>query len=132
LEGTFYSSVNTTIPDAEKAVLGAFSRQGFGLVSRIDMGETLRAKVGLDIPGYLILGMCNPKLASQAVTVEPHIGVMLPCNVLLRETASGVEILAQDPRALMALSKDRLLDAPATEAAERIEAAMAEISAFFA
>ena len=62
----------------------------------------MKKKIDKDMPGYLILGACNPEMAWQAIGMEPKVGAMLPCNVILRETADGVEVSAVDPQASMA------------------------------
>ena len=94
IEATFLEAVTRT-----KSALGA---QGFGVLSEIDVAATLKAKIGADMPPYLILGACNPQFAYRALSAEPKIGAMLPCNVIIREEAPGrVEVAAIDPVASM-------------------------------
>ena len=94
IEATFLEAVTRT-----KSALGA---QGFGVLSEIDVAATLKAKIGADMPPYLILGACNPQFAYRALSAEPEIGAMLPCNVIIREEAPGrVEVAAIDPVASM-------------------------------
>ena len=81
-----------------RAALGA---KGFGVLTQIDVAATMKAKLGEDMPGYLILGACNPGMAFAAIGIEPRVGAMLPCNVILREIKGGVEISAIDPVASM-------------------------------
>lgn len=100
-----------TIDEAEARVRKALEAQGFGVLTEIDVQATMKKKLGEDMPGYRILGSCNPRMAHQAIGLEPRIGAMLPCNVILREVDGGTEINAVDPVALMAaVENDRLHD----------------------
>ena len=74
---------------------------GFGILTEIDVKATLKKKLDVDMPSYRILGACNPKMAHQAIGLEPRLGAMLPCNVILREIEGGVEVSAIDPVASM-------------------------------
>ena len=99
-------AITRLIPDADLATVEARTRaalatQGFGVLTEIDVRATMKAKLGLDMPGYRILGACNPKMAWQAIGIEPRVGAMLPCNVILRETEGGIEVSAIDPVASM-------------------------------
>jgi len=80
----------------------ALADAGFGVLTEIDVKATMKKKIDKDMAGYLILGACNPNMAWQAIGLEPKVGAMLPCNVILRETANGVEVSAVDPQASMA------------------------------
>ncbi|RYD41371.1 MAG: DUF302 domain-containing protein [Verrucomicrobiaceae bacterium] len=90
-----------------KEILGA---NGFGVLTEIDVQKTMKAKLDADMPGYVILGACNPKLAFEALKLEPRVGAMLPCNVIVREQENGtVEVSAIDPVASMqAIDNDQL------------------------
>lgn len=99
-----------SIADAEDRVRSALSEAGFGVLTEIDVQATMKKKLGEDMQGYRILGACNPKMAHQALQLEPRVGAMLPCNVILREIDSGVEISAIDPVASMqAIENSELL-----------------------
>lgn len=99
-----------SIAEAEDRVRSALSEAGFGVLTEIDVQATMRKKLGEDMQGYRILGACNPKMAHQALQLEPRVGAMLPCNVILREVDSGVEISAIDPVASMqAIENSELL-----------------------
>ena len=99
----------------------ALAENGFGIISRIDIRETLKNKIGVDFRPYTILGACNPKLAHQALELEDKVGTMLPCNVVVQQTADGrVEVAAIDPVASMqAIENPALLNA-AAEVRERL------------
>jgi uncharacterized protein (DUF302 family) len=99
-------TINRLIIDAEfEAVDGrtraALAAQGFGVLTEIDVKATMKKKLAVDMPPYRILGACNPKMAHQAIGIEPRVGAMLPCNVILREVDGGVEVSAIDPVASM-------------------------------
>ena len=79
----------------------ALADHGFGVLTEIDVAATMKKKLDVDMPAYRILGACNPKMAHQAIGMEPRVGAMLPCNVILREVAGGIEVSAIDPVASM-------------------------------
>ena len=97
----------------------ALKREGFGIITEIDVKQTLKAKIGIDFRNYRILGACNPKLAHEALQLEDKIGTMLPCNVVIQELGGNqTEIAAIDPVASMqAVDNPRL-----KEAALRVQA----------
>lgn len=109
----------TTFPAAIERVTAALQQEGFGILTTIDVAATLRNKLGVDMPPYVILGACNPALAHQALTLEPPIGLLLPCNVVVRQTADG-EVAASiaDPRAMFAMV-DNARMTPIVEDVER-------------
>ncbi|MBL4597825.1 MAG: DUF302 domain-containing protein [Rhizobiaceae bacterium] len=90
----------------------ALTGQGFGVLTEIDVKQTLKKKIDADINDYLILGACSPKMAHEAIKIEPRIGAMLPCNVIIRSLDDGqVEVSAIDPQASMqAVENDKLQD----------------------
>ena len=91
----------TTMDAAEDRVRAALTEAGFGVLTEIDVKATMKKKLDEDMAGYKILGACNPKMAHQALGMEPRVGAMLPCNVILREVDGGVEVSAIDPAASM-------------------------------
>lgn len=100
----------TTMQDAEARIRNSLQEQGFGVLTEIDVKATLEQKIGAVIDGYRILGACSPRHAHRAITAEPHIGVMLPCNVILRDLPEGTEVTAIDPVASMsAVDNDELM-----------------------
>lgn len=125
-------TINRLIPDADLDAIDARTRaalaaQGFGVLTEIDVTATMKAKLDRDMPGYRILGACNPKLAWQAIGVEPRVGAMLPCNVILRETDAGIEISAVDPVASMQAIANPVLQAVAGEARALLAKAVAAV-----
>lgn len=104
MEGKYYTAVivDTDFETTIENVKIALKEQGFGVVSEIDMQEKLKKGTGKDVPKYTILGACNPNGAYQALQIEEHVGVMLPCNVIVRETSTGeVEVAAINPQKTM-------------------------------
>jgi len=98
-----------TIDEIDARTREALAGQGFGVLTEINVKSTLKARIDVDVPGYLILGACNPKMAHEAMGLEPRVGAMLPCNVILREIEGGVEVSAIDPVASMqAIDNDEL------------------------
>ena len=96
--------------DALVRVTDELKKEGFGVLTEIDVKETLKKKLNVDFRRYKILGACNPPFAYQALQAEEHIGLMLPCNIIVQEKNEGVEIAAIDPLASMAgVKNDRLL-----------------------
>ena len=95
----YEESVVLTVPfdEAVASTKEALAEQGFGTLTEIDLQATLSQKVGKEMDRYVILGACNPQLASRALDAEPQIGVLLPCNVVVRETELGVTVEALDP-----------------------------------
>jgi uncharacterized protein (DUF302 family) len=88
--------------DAVARTTEALKREGFGIITQIDVKETLKSKIGVDFPAYQILGACNPTLAYEALKLENKVGTMLPCNVVVQEIAQDrTEIAAIDPVASM-------------------------------
>jgi uncharacterized protein (DUF302 family) len=98
----FAKIIEATFSEAVVRTKAALSAHGFGVLSEIDVAATLKAKLDADMAPYLILGACNPEYAHRALLLEPKIGTMLPCNVIVRQEATGrVEIAAVDPVASM-------------------------------
>ena len=112
-------------------VTQALQEQGFGLLTEIDMQQTLKDKIGVDLERYEILGACNPQLAHQALTVDRTIGLLLPCNVVLRETGDEVEVSILDAEKLFELvgeSNQAALAGVAVEAKKRLEGVISDLS----
>ena len=90
-----------TFDDIDARTRAALANHGFGVLTEIDVKATMKKKLDVEMPAYRILGACNPKMAHQAIGIEPRVGAMLPCNVILREVEGGVEVSAVDPVASM-------------------------------
>ncbi|MFN6924997.1 MAG: DUF302 domain-containing protein [Tabrizicola sp.] len=98
-----------SLDDVDARTRKALADHGFGVLTEIDVAATMKKKLDVEMPAYRILGACNPKMAHQAIGLEPRVGAMLPCNVILREVQGGVEVSAVDPVASMqAIGNDRL------------------------
>jgi len=107
----------------------AFKAQGFGTLTEIDVKATLADKIGKDIEPYMILGACNPELAARALDVDRRIGLLLPCNVVVRGDGEGRTIVdALDPQVIAEVPGDPALGPVADEAGTRIRAALAELA----
>lgn len=111
-------------------VKDALKGEGFGVLTEIDVQQTLRAKLGTDMPAYSILGACNPPLAHRALTAEPEIGLLLPCNVLVRAEGDETRVDIANPEAMLAIVGKPELYAVAAEAKERLERALVALSAW--
>ncbi|MHA0288865.1 DUF302 domain-containing protein [Mycobacterium sp. C3-094] len=124
------TTVHTSFADAVEKTRQALAEQGFGVLTEIDMKATLKAKLGEDIEDYLILGACNPPLAHRAVEADRQIGLLLPCNVVVRADPSqeGVVIIdAMDPKVMVQVSDSAQLSEVADDAAAKLRAAIASL-----
>jgi uncharacterized protein (DUF302 family) len=103
----------------------ALQKEGFGVLTRIDVQETLRKKLGVERAPFVILGACNPQLAHRALGIEPQIGLLLPCNVVVREIEPGkTRVEAINPDAMMEMFPDADLESVAHEARQRLTRAV--------
>jgi len=103
----------------------ALANEGFGVLTEIDVQATLKAKIDADLQGYRILGACNPALAYQGLQLEDKLGVLLPCNVIVRQAAPGrVEVAAIDPVTSMERTGNAQLASMAAEVRERLRRAV--------
>ncbi|TFV54864.1 DUF302 domain-containing protein [Mycobacterium sp. PS03-16] len=119
--------LHTSFDDAVARTREALSQQGFGVLTEIDMRATLKAKLGEDMEDYLILGACNPPLAHRAVDVDRQIGLLLPCNVVVRadrDADDTVIVEAMDPQMLVDVSGEADLRPIADEVATRLRAVL--------
>ena len=125
------TTLHTSFEDAVGRAREALSRQGFGVLTEIDVKATLKAKLGEDMENYLILGACNPGFAHQAVNAYPQIGVLLPCNVVVRtdpDAPDTVIVDAMNPRLMVEVTEEPALKEIADKVGELIENAMKDIA----
>lgn len=115
---------NVGIDDAESRIRDALAKRGFGILTEIDVKATMKEKLDAEMEPYRILGACNPKMAHKAIGIEPRVGAMLPCNVILREVADGTEISAIDSVASMQAIDNDELHKVAGEVREMMQAAV--------
>ncbi len=113
-----------TLQEADSRTRAALAAKGFGILTEIDVAATMQKKLGATMPGYRILGACNPAMAHKAIGIEPRVGAMLPCNVILREVDGGVEISAIDPVASMQAIENPELQAVAGQVRDLLAAAV--------
>ncbi|EKF40272.1 DUF302 domain-containing protein (plasmid) [Nitratireductor rhodophyticola] len=112
------------IDEADTRTREALKEQGFGVLTEIDVKETMKKKIGAEMDGYRILGACNPNMAYKAIGMEPRIGAMLPCNVILRTIEGGTELSAIDPVASMAAVDNPDLHAVAADVRDMLKKAI--------
>jgi len=123
-------TLSTPFDDAVRLTKEALGAQGFGILTEIDINATFAAKLGPDVAAtvgeYLILGACNPPLAHRAITADPEIGLLLPCNVVIRRGPGATETVIQaiDPATMVQLSGEPGIQAVADEADTRLRAAL--------
>jgi uncharacterized protein (DUF302 family) len=108
--------------EIEQRVVAALKEEGFGILTEIDVQATLKKRLGIDRRSYKILGACNPSLAHQALEADPDIGLLLPCNVVVREEEGGaITVAFMDPVAVLSLVEQERIEALATEVRARLE-----------
>jgi uncharacterized protein (DUF302 family) len=121
----FGKSVNLPFNDAITRVTQALQDEGFGILSDIDVAGAMKKKLDQDMPPYRILGACNPPLAYRALETEPSIGLLLPCNVVVRQDAGGkVHVEFMDPKAVLELVNKPEIVTLANEVKQRLERVM--------
>lgn len=125
----FAKSVAGDFVDVVAATRRALAAEGFGVISEIDVQATLKAKLGVDIRPYLILGACNPAMAHQALLLEDKVGTMLPCNVVVQLLPNGqdVEVAAVNPIASMGAIDNPDLRGVAAAVGGKLQAALSRL-----
>lgn len=121
------TTLHTSFEEAVLRTRAALAEQGFGVLTEIDMRATLEAKLGEKIEDYLILGACNPPLAHRAVGVDRRIGLLLPCNVVVRrdlDSDNAVLVEAMDPQVMVQVTEEKALEPVAEEATAKLRAAL--------
>ncbi len=116
-----------SVDEVDSRTRAALAANGFGVLTEIDVAATMKKKIAVDMPAYRILGACNPQMAWQAIGMEPRVGAMLPCNVILRAVEGGVEVSAIDPVASMQAIDNEGLQAVAGQVRDLLARALAAI-----
>jgi len=118
----FTTSLDISFEEAVAKVTEELTKEGFGILTEIDVQKTLKKKLDVDFRRYLILGACNPTFAYKALQAEAKIGLMLPCNVLVQEADNGaIEVSAVDPIASMAAVENAALGDIATQVGDKLK-----------
>jgi uncharacterized protein (DUF302 family) len=123
----FGKKVNMGFDQAVAAVTQALAKEGFGVLTEIDVQATLKKKLGIERPPYKILGACNPQFAARALEAEPQIGALLPCNVVVREDAGKTVVEFMDPDAVLKLVDRPEIGTIAAEVRSRLHRVMAAL-----
>lgn len=116
--------VGGSFDDALTNVRAVLAAEGFGVLTEIDVRATMKAKLGIDVPSQVILGACNPPIAHRAMEIEPSIGLLLPCNVVVREVGDGTIVEAIDPGVLVEITGNPALQPVADEVGRLLSAAL--------
>jgi uncharacterized protein (DUF302 family) len=113
--------LDTPYEDTVANVRAALKDEGFGVITEIDVRATMKEKLGIEGDDYVILGACNPALAHKVLTAEPELGLLLPCNVVVRATAEGTRVSAIDPMMMVQMEDNPVLDEVAAEVRTRLD-----------
>jgi uncharacterized protein (DUF302 family) len=116
-----------TLDEAKAIVTDALKQEGFGVLTEIDVRATLKNKLGVEIEPYVILGACNPQLAHRALEAERAAGLLLPCNVVLRQAGTDVVVMMQRPRSMLSVAGPAL-EGVAADAERRLGAALERLA----
>jgi uncharacterized protein (DUF302 family) len=126
----FGTVVSTSFDETIVNVTAALKTEGFGVLTDIDVAATMKAKLDKDMPPYRILGACNPSLAHQAISAEPEIGLLLPCNVVVRALPDGkTRVSFMDPESVLQLVDQPGVEVLAADVKARLHRVMAAVSA---
>ena len=118
----FNKKVKGSFDETIGKVTAALQKEGFGVITEINLQEKFKDKLNVDFRRYTILGACNPKLAYEAIQQEPNVGVMLPCNILVQETGNNeVEIAAINPLASIGAVQNKKLESLANEVSNKLK-----------
>ncbi len=118
----FGKEVSTSFEETVPKVVEALGREGFGILSDIDVAATLKKKLGKEMPPYRILGACNPALAHQVLEMEPTVGLLMPCNAVVRQDAEGkVHVELMDPEVMSTMLPQEEVKPLAAEAKARLQ-----------
>ena len=120
-------TINRPFDEVNAEIRAALAEQSFGIVSEIDMQATFHNKINVDIEPMIILGACNPKFAYRALQAEPSIGLLLPCNVVIRKADAGVVVEIVNPQMMAQIAEGPELAQIANEVTELLSAALASL-----
>lgn len=116
--------------EADRRIREELQKEGFGVLTEIDVKATLKNKIGVDVPSYSILGACAPQLAHQAIEREPDVGLLLPCNVVVRDGGdAGTIVEIMDPVTQLELAENPALEELGRDARDRLERALERVAA---
>jgi uncharacterized protein (DUF302 family) len=115
------------LPGARSAIEAALRAEGFGVLTEVDVQATMQTKLGIERAPYVILGACNPTLAHRAIEADPSVGVLLPCNVVLREDGTETIVEAMDPMAALGIVDSPAMRPVAEEARDRLQRVIAAL-----
>ncbi|TIP10417.1 DUF302 domain-containing protein [Mesorhizobium sp.] len=118
---------SASFDDVVERTRAALADQGFGVLTEIDVMATMKKKLDVNMDPYVILGACNPKMAHNAIEMEPRVGAMLPCNVIVRQVSDAVEVSAIDPVASMAAINNQELTRVAGQVRDMLAEAVKRI-----
>ncbi len=120
----YQATLKATFQEAVDKTTAALKEEGFGVLTTIDVQATLKDKLGKEVPSHVILGACNPPLAHKALSSAPLVGLLLPCNVTVRQTEAGCQVSIVNPETLLSveeLGQNADLQAVAAEASQRLQ-----------
>ena len=117
-------SVDLPFQQAIERITETLKEEGFGILSRIDVHEKLKEKLGVDFPNYVILGACNPPIAYQSLQAEPNLGLLLPCNVVVYESEDRTVVAAIDAKKMLSIVENPVLEAAAAQVNEKLHRAV--------
>jgi len=125
----FGTTIHLPLDKAIARTKEALKAEGFGVLTEIDVRATFVEKLGVEIAPYVILGACNPTLAYQALQMEPEVGLLLPCNVTVRDDAGTSRVSVVDPDSMLGVVANPAMHAIASEAKERLQRVVAQLAA---
>ena len=120
-------TINADLETATTKITEELQKEGFGIVTQFDVNKALKEKLDVDFRQYRILGACNPAFALRSINTEPQIGTILPCNVMLQETASGIEIAIINPKSMVADTNNDEMKAIASEIYDKMQRVIASV-----
>ncbi|HVB74119.1 MAG TPA: DUF302 domain-containing protein [Ktedonobacteraceae bacterium] len=124
----FGTNLNLPYDEAIQRVKDALKTEGFGVLTEIDVRKTMREKLGIEMEPYAILGACNPLLAHRALEQEPDIGLLLPCNVVVRAEGAASRVDIADPQVMLGIVGNEQISSVAEEAKQRLQRVVAALS----